>query len=754
VFRYGVGLGAMFSKQLFRGPGRRALVGSVPAGLRYLRDPDSHKNAGKSSGYPQRLNWIERAGMLLGPAAYLASVATRRSRALHGSGAKRPPMQVERVALRSGRTLSLVSFLDRRAAPAGEEARPATQRRSNRALPSAAALTCLAAPLAIALDLPSSQRMAAVLAFVCIAPGTALVTRLRGVPEPALVLGIGLAATALSALVTVWLGWWEPQALLYALAAASLIGLLPQLVRPGGRLTRPALPPGVALHLLIVTAALVVWGLSLQGAELGRIAGTGLLDAMPASWFLALALLVAGFASAACRPAAAPRLLAVYVVALVVVVHGTTPLLYDEPRYTWTYNHLGMIGLIGETGALDRNADIYNNWPAFFAAGAWLNGVTGLSAAAYAPWAQVIFGLAGVAAVRFALRGITSDERLLWTAAWFFVLANWVGQDYLAPQAFGFVLSLLVLGLCLRWRPAGEAGPAPPLSPRTAAVTGGLLYLAIVATHQLTPLVLLASVIVLALMRRVPLWVPLAMGLVEAGWLALAWPYLSEHYSLVDFNPAASRTPGGYELGDGLPGSELVAYASRLTVVLVVVLAGIGLVRRLRAGHRDLVAVCLAAAPLAIVLLQSYGGEARFRVYLFALPWLCLFAAAAFVPSGRSRPAGFARPLQLALAGAGVGCSLLLSYFGLELMNRVASDDVRAAAWFDRHAPAQSRLVGVTPSFPRRPTAGYARAHDPEYPGAISLTEEGEAFRHRMLGPAHIPPLEPSCAPTGHSARS
>jgi hypothetical protein len=75
-------------------------------------------------------------------------------------------------------------------------------------------------------------------------------------------------------------------------------------------------------------------------------------------------------------------------------------------------------------------------------------------------------------------------------------------------------------------------------------------------------------------------------------------------------------------------------------------------------------------------------------------------------------------------------------------MNRVTSDDVRAAAWCDRHAPAQSRLVGVTPSFPRRLTAGYARAHDAEYPGAISLTEEGEGFRHRMLGPADIPRLE------------
>jgi GT2 family glycosyltransferase len=74
VYRYGIGLAATLTKQVIAGPDRRGLVRAVPAGVRYLRDPTSRKNVGKAAGYPRRLDWLERLGMLVGPAAYLTSV--------------------------------------------------------------------------------------------------------------------------------------------------------------------------------------------------------------------------------------------------------------------------------------------------------------------------------------------------------------------------------------------------------------------------------------------------------------------------------------------------------------------------------------------------------------------------------------------------------------------------------------------------------------------------------------------------------
>jgi hypothetical protein len=396
--------------------------------------------------------------------------------------------------------------------------------------------------------------------------------------------------------------------------------------------------------------------------------------------------------------------------------------------------------------------------------------LTAVSAISYAAWAQVFFNLANVVALRFALRGVTSDERLLWTASLFFVLGNWLGQDYLAPQAFAFVLSLVVLGLCLRCAPSAhpphtraarwtvgvldglrsavlrrapvEEPPRPaPFSPAAAVVAGGVCFLAVVVSHQLTPVILLAATIGLALIaRRVPFWVPVAMGLVEAWWLWRAWPYLSEHFSLLDPAPASSGAPAGYRLGDGMPGLALVAYTVRAEVLILVILAAVGLVRRLRKGHWDLAPATLVLAPLVIVGLQSYGGEGRYRVYLFALPWLCFFAAAAFAPT-RAGLRTLRHRAPLTLASICLATCLLFAYFGLELMNRVDPDDVAAASWFERHAPSDSVLVGVTTNFPDRVSARYPAVYDPAYPGAPSLTDHA-AYRSRRLGVADLPRIE------------
>jgi GT2 family glycosyltransferase len=77
VYCYGVGFGAALTKQVVTGPERLQLLRAVPAGIRYLLDPASSKNAGKTTAYPRRLEWLERLGMLVGPAGYLASALLR-----------------------------------------------------------------------------------------------------------------------------------------------------------------------------------------------------------------------------------------------------------------------------------------------------------------------------------------------------------------------------------------------------------------------------------------------------------------------------------------------------------------------------------------------------------------------------------------------------------------------------------------------------------------------------------------------------
>jgi hypothetical protein len=518
------------------------------------------------------------------------------------------------------------------------------------------------------------------------------------------------------------------------------------------RLASPALA-----HAVVIGTALVCWVAALRGTDLSRVSGYGLLAALPPSYYAGLALLAAGFAIAASRRRVEPAVLGFYVVALVVVLHATTALLYPEPRYAWTYKHLGVIDYIADHGSVDRSIDVYQNWPGFFALNAWLSRATGLSPIGYAAWAQLTFELANVAAILFALRGVTRDPRLLWTAIWIFVVANWVGQDYLAPQAFGFLLAEVVIGLVLRCGPVsaprtrtgrlrdraieriattvrGGRPPltplraAPPLTPGAAVVVGGLCSVAVVVSHQLSPIMLILSLAALTVMTgRPPLWIVGGLVAMEAWWLYLSYEFVSAHFQLFSVDVAASARPAG----PGLPGATFGVNASRAAMLFMVLLAAAGFARRLRAGHRDLAPLALAAAPALVVGLQSYGGEAPLRAYLFALPWLAFFAAAA---CDATAVRGSWRLLSVTLL---LGAGTLFGYFGQELVNRIGRDDVAASRWFLDHAPPHASLTLVAPNFPGRLNARYA-VHLDSPPSLV----EAPGFRPHRLGPEDVPVLE------------
>jgi O-antigen biosynthesis protein len=73
AFDYGVALGAMLTKHLLIGPNRWAMISRVPQAARYYTSPESRKNATRGDSFPASLTRLERAGLLYGPLAYLAS---------------------------------------------------------------------------------------------------------------------------------------------------------------------------------------------------------------------------------------------------------------------------------------------------------------------------------------------------------------------------------------------------------------------------------------------------------------------------------------------------------------------------------------------------------------------------------------------------------------------------------------------------------------------------------------------------------
>ena len=215
AYRYGVGMGALIAKQLLRGPDRRDLLGAIPAGVRYARDPSSRKNAGKPARFPRRLDWLERLGLLFGPIAYLLS--------LLWALLKRP---VEGL-LHDARHLSYTAWLTRwRRSPIElrvfpERAPPASAEESSRANR--------------ALDrdrggwMPGGPAAGRPRRAECGPPaggarrddaraGAAFVAAFGRRAELGLVVGLSLGVTAVIAQCMIWFGAWALAAALVALA--------------------------------------------------------------------------------------------------------------------------------------------------------------------------------------------------------------------------------------------------------------------------------------------------------------------------------------------------------------------------------------------------------------------------------------------------------------------------------------------------------------------------------------------------------
>ena len=94
---------------------------------------------------------------------------------------------------------------------------------------------------------------------------------------------------------------------------------------------------------------------------------------------------------------------------------------------------------------------------------------------------------------------------------------------------------------------------------------------------------------------------------------------------------------------------------------------------------------------------QSYGGEARFRVYLFALPWLAIGVAWLF----------WSGPIRTRKAAIGATASLsvmavlfTLVYFQPEADYRVSKEDVLAGKWLDSHVQPGDLVFETNYFFP------------------------------------------------------
>ncbi|KQO62399.1 hypothetical protein [Curtobacterium sp. Leaf261] len=339
---------------------------------------------------------------------------------------------------------------------------------------------------------------------------------------------------------------------------------------------------------------------------------------------VAISIAVAGLAfvlalrAGAARDAWAATIVAVLCMRLPIALGA------GAPMYSWTYKHLGVIDWIQHHGHVATGVDIYSGWPGVFAAIAWFSTVTGISPTFIAQWFEVGVNLALVIAVGALARSLGSTRLTAVTAAFVAGIANWVGQDYLSPQAVAFLLGIVVVVLIVRSR------TRPVLAWVSVPVFG-----AIAVSHQLTPYWLIAVTVCFGLIGAArPRWIGIVFGAIALAMVVVNLNLVEQYTTGAAFDPVANAQT--IVTGTGSIGQTVTSYAARAltagvwgaTLVTVVV----GLRPNRFGGNRirrwmTLRLAILAFAPFALLAGQSYGGEAIFRVFLYSLPGCAILLA-------------------------------------------------------------------------------------------------------------------------------
>ncbi|MEU4049137.1 glycosyltransferase [Streptomyces olivaceus] len=512
---------------------------------------------------------------------------------------------------------------------------------------------------------------------------------------------------------------------------------------PGSPAARPARAAAAARPAVSLLAALALWGYAVRHTDVSALDDYGLVGALHPAFWVGLAVLTAGFWFTVRDPRRRSRWPLAHVLGLLVMERATQALLYPTPLYAWAWKHDAVVDHLLTSGGLQDAARlgdmaVYDQWPGFFAAQAALVRLLGVdNAAMYMAWWPLVSSVLLLLPLLLIYRTFTTDRRLIWTAVWLFCVANWVGQDYFSPQSVAFALHLGVLAVVLRRYssrttastastassgPSGSDGPKGLDGPdgrggvqqgqAVWAVLLSLLVVAVVVSHQLTPGMLVVTLLALALTRRHRDWLPLVTTVVIflAWCLTAALPFLSA--AMPDMIRSVGDVGANVETGYGTTptgaGAVAMSWAARLLSGSVLLLALAGVLRQRVLRRRAFPLLLLAAAPLPMFVASSYGSEMIFRVLMFMLPGVAFFAAAALLPGVRASASEAADAAARLRYGAWLAPLVLLagtlafvpSYSGKDRINYFPPREVALVQRLFDQAPDGSLVVAANRNYP------------------------------------------------------
>jgi hypothetical protein len=397
---------------------------------------------------------------------------------------------------------------------------------------------------------------------------------------------------------------------------------------------------------------------------------------------------------------------------LTVCLHGLPGLIQSQPRFPVAWLHTGFAEYNAATNDLLPGLDARFSWPSFFTGSAALQRIAGTNDLDWVlRFAPVVFNLAMAAGVASLAMALGTSARRSAAAALMYVLSNWIGQDYFAPQATGALLVLIIVTIVLAKFSDSRGLPGPvqrllgPFTVPGTTIQGRearlwysitlLLSAALIASHQLSPVMLISMLLGLTIARRIrtdALWWIVSLGFLL--WLShAAEAYWVGHLDVLTGTAGDVGSILSSSVTERATGTDSRILGVRARILVAVVTWSAGGVALLIARARCRLDPALAAlllAPFIALLIQPYGGEILLRVALFTLP-------AATIAIAQVLPAPVRKPLTWARIGTGgliVGVMIpaylvvfLVARFGNESFEQVTANDAAIVEELHRVVP-------------------------------------------------------------------
>ncbi|MBW4077363.1 MAG: hypothetical protein HIU84_02375 [Acidobacteria bacterium] len=436
----------------------------------------------------------------------------------------------------------------------------------------------------------------------------------------------------------------------------------------------------------------------------------GLLSVISPNWYLGLGVLVIAIF-------AGRRVGGVFtglpVVVLQLCLTGTPALVYAGPRYAWTIKQVGETSYILLHGFANPRIDIYQAWPGLFSATAWLCRVSSLhNPVMVARWWPPIIDLATLLVVYYLASRVLGDSRRAWLAATIFVVGYAIGDaDYFSSQSAAYLLAITIFAVVYRRRD----------EPVKLSTSEWLLLLTLAiaeaVTHQLTPYMVTSALGVLWIFGRTRTrWAPVITLAPAVLWALAHFAYVSQNVSFSAlFNIFANVTTPGVSTAGPSPGTlaNVFRIFQGASVLIIGLLAVAAIVR-----HRTILQVFLAACAASagsLLLANSYGNEADFRVILFALPWLAILGST-LQPTSRYGANVF-WPVAISVLLP----IYLVADMGLDFVYLVRNSDLAAVRYFETNAPKGSVMItmGQPENNPINYTGRFDILNETNYPNVL-----------------------------------